>query len=406
LASADPGPLVNEVKSAFQSGDLVPVDWLDHDPKRGANTYNECLILQMAINDAGGASQKAFLPRVYLLDANLHGGCAALQQIAMGTAEYGKLKQHIYSEYWHGYVPVASILAPTAGVSGMRIILKASVYAALLFLAAIAVRAGGRTAFLGASVGITGAAVWALPYYGQSISYAPGDASIILGLAALISFGRKMSNVPYLAAACSTYGAILTYFDFLTGQIPTGAGLLFATVYALGRDAGVSTRRAWCLASAALAAMAAGVFLTIVLKQAIVWSLAGSQGLSHFANNAAFYSGLERASEGGFPLYVHAFREVFHYLFVLTPRVRLLIIASIVTWLVAVSFSARQHRMSDFAAFAFAALAVPAWIAIMPRHTIQEAAFMVRIMIVPIALGIAQCAQALAVTAKVKNLSG
>lgn len=405
LASLDPNPLVREVRHAFESGDLVPIDWLDRDAKRGANTYNECIILQMAINDAGGTMQKAFLPRIYRLDANFHGGCAALQQIVVGTADYGKLYQRTYSEYSHGYVPVGSILTRAAGVSGMRIILKASVYAALLFLAAIAIWASGRTAFLGASVAITGATIWALRYYGQNISYAPGDASIMLGLAVLIWARRKLSNVSYLAAASATYGAVLIYFDFLTGQTPTGAGLLFATVYALRRDAGDSERRAWVLATAALAAMATGALLTVVLKQLIVWSFAGSEGLSHFVNNAASYSGFVQSSESGFALYIHAFREAYQYLFVLTPRVRLLKIALAVTWLIAFAYSVRHRKMTDLGAFAFAALAAPAWIALAPSHFVQEPAFMVRILIVPIAIGLAQCAQALAATARIKTFT-
>ena len=399
IASLDRGPFVREVRHAFESRELLPIDWLDHDARRGANTYNECIILQMAINDAGGTTRTAFLPRIYRLDAQFHGGCAALQQIAMGTADYGKLNPRSYSEYWHGYVPVASILTRAFGISGMRIILKGSVYVALLLLAAIAIRTGGRTAFLGTSVAISGATIWALRYYGQNISYAPGDASIMLGLAMLICARQRISNPPFLVAACSIYGAVLTYLDFLTGQLPTGAGLLFATVYALRRDAGDSTRRAWCLAFASIASMTAGAILTVVLKQGIVWSLAGPEGLSHFVNNVASYSGLARSSESGLPLYIHAFREAYDYLFVLTPRVRLLKIASAIAWLIAVAYAARRGNMSDLAAFAFAALAAPAWIALMPSHMIQEPAFMVRIMIVPIALGIAQCAEVLAASA-------
>ncbi len=405
VASLDPRPVVSEVRHAFETRDLVPIDWLDDDAKRGANTYNECIILQMTINDAGGATQKAFLPRIYRLDANFHGGCAALRQIVFGTANYGKLYQRIYSEYWHGYAPVGSILTRIAGVDGMRIILKASVYTALLLLAAIAIWAGGRVAILGPSVAITGATVWALRYYGQNISYAPGDASILLGLAALICARRKISKTPCLAAACSTYGALLTYLDFLTGQVPTAAGLLFATVYALRRDAGESARRAWGMAFAGLAAMAAGVLVTVALKQVIVWSFLGSEGLSHFINNTASYSGLKQSSESGLPLYMHAFREAYHYLFVLTPRVRLLKIAFVSTWLIAIAYSVRQRKMSDLAAFAFAALAAPAWIALVPSHFLQESAFMVRIMIVPSALGLAQCAQAVVASAKFKSLS-
>jgi hypothetical protein len=188
----------------------------------------------------------------------------------------------------------------------------------------------------------------------------------------------------------------LTYFDYLTGQVPTGAGLLFATIYTLGRDAGLSTRRAWWRALAALAAMATGALVTVALKQAIVWSLAGSEGVSHFMNNLVFYTGVGRAPESGLALYVHAFRELFDHAFVLTHRVRLLVIGSAATWILAGILCARQGRPFDWLAFGFAALAIPAWIVLMPRHTIQEPAFMVRILVVPIALGVAGCAQALA----------
>lgn len=395
MAAQNPAPLEKEVRRGFVSSDLLPVDWHDKDSRRGANSYNECLILQMAINDAGGVAKKALLPRIYVLDGQYHGGCETLRRIAFGQADYASLYPDVYARYWHGYVPLGSALTRGLGISGMRILLKASVYGALALLLVLSVRVGGGVALLGSMIAVTGGLVWALPYYGQNISYAPGDACLILGLALLIAARNRVVAPAHLAAFGALYGAVLVYFDYLTGQLPTGAGLLFATSYMLGRHGGHPARSGWSFGIAGLAGMITGAALTVLLKQAIVFGLSGAGEIRKFTDNLVYYTGASAGPESGFGLYAHAFHILAQHSYILThnnpTKGNLLLLASAATWIAALLLAMRKRDLGDLAAFTFAALAVPAWVILMPRHTIQEAAFMVRMLIVPIALGLALC---------------
>lgn len=342
MAAADPTPLVRKIQSAFANGDLVNSDWLDSDKVRGSNTYNECLILQMAINDAGSATQKALEPKIYVKD-NYREGCATLKRIVFRQADYSALHADTYARYWHGYVPIASAILRFTGVAGMRVCLRAGVYLSLLILLIISMRAGRIFAPLGGAIALVGATVWALPYYGQNISYAPGDAAVILGITAIIARRRQLSSLSRFGAICTAYGAVIVYLDFLTGQIPTGAGFLFATGYALGSwqadERDDAALRGWRFAIVGLVALIVGAVVSVLFKQALVLWLSGPEGGRHFVNNLEFYTGVDTNGESGLSLYGHAFAILAHHSYVLTHnRIwagKLLIVGSCIIWMLA-----------------------------------------------------------------------
>lgn len=393
MAALDPSPVSREVRQGFASGALLPVDWLDLDSRRGANSYNECVILQMMINDPGSVAEKAFAPRFYVLNENYEGACETLRRIASGQADYTTLYRDIYARYWHGDVALGSALIRTVGLPGLRTLLKISIYGALILLFIAAIRARGDLAALGAGIAIAGGTVWGLHYYGQSISYAPGDATVILGLAAMIAMRERLADPARLAVAGALYGSVVVYFEFLTGQLPTGAGLLFATGFALGYRRDRSARHGWICAIGSLGGMVAGAVATVAIKQAIAFAMLGMAGLSKFEENLAHYTGAE--SRDGLALYLDAFHSLPGEFYTYTEHVpggtQVVILAFAASWLAALLIAARQRSWAIPIGWFFAALAIPAWIILMPQETVEHPSYFTRILIVPIALGLALC---------------
>lgn len=396
IASLSSAPVAEQVRLGFDRGYLVEEDWLDDDTARGSNQYNDCMVLQMAINHSNGTFEKSLAPKIYVLDDSYRGGCTALRRIAAGVADIDKLFSDTYARYWHGYVPVASTLLRLTDVSGLRRVLKAFVFFSLSMLLIAAVTAREPFLIFGSTVALTGATVWALPYYGQGLSYAPGDGIVLFGVASLIFARRWLSNMAILAACCAGYGAWIAYFDFLTGQLPTAAGFVFVGAYLLGTDSSKSDmrRRPWAYAFAALFAVIFGAVSTVVIKQAVVYGLIGEIVVERFTNNLLFYIGATPGPESFSDMYFQPFKRLFEHSFVLTynngDAGLTLLIASCLAWLGAATLAIRcknRQRIEELLAYFAGALAAPAWVLLMPRHTTVEAAFMVRILIVPIALG-------------------
>jgi hypothetical protein len=371
----------------------LPVDWLDQDSWRGTNSYNECIILQMAINDPGSVVERAFTPHMYLLNENYEGACETLRQLAFGQADHATLYSDTYGRYWHGYVSLGSALIRTFGLPEMRKLLKAGSYAALILLFIAAIWAGGDLAALGVGIAIAGWTVWGLRYYGQNISYAPGDAVVILGIAAMIAGRNRLTEPGRLVIAGALYGAVVIYFEFLTGQLPTGAGLIFATGFALGYRQDGSARRGWISAISSLGGMVAGAVMTVAIKQAITFAMLGPEGLRMFQQNLAHYTGVE--SSDGLTLYLDAFRSLPGEFYAFTDHIpggtQAMVLMFAASWLAALLLAIWQRRWAIPVGWFFAALAIPAWIILMPRETVEHPSYFVRILIVPIALGLALC---------------
>jgi hypothetical protein len=221
----------------------------------------------------------------------------------------------------------------------VRWLLKGATYGALVSL----VLAAGVThrGLLGVSVAISVMAVlfWGLPYFGPSLSHAPGDALVILPLAWLLLARERMSRPRVLLPFCAAYGAGVTYLEFLTGLLPTATGFLVPIVYFIATRAADRAKRpliGWRLAAAALIAFALGAAVTVAAKQALALGLTDPQALT--AASLALHR----------------------------PR---------------------PLPLSDLMVFAAGASVVFGWVLVFPNHTFIHAGFMVRIMIMPISLG-------------------
>src|SRR5206468_3545017 len=123
------------------------------------------------------------------------------------------------------------------------------------------------------------------PYFGQSLSQAPGDAFVMLGRAGLLFWRERLSRLATLVPFCAAYGAGVVYLEFTTGQLPTAAGLLLPMAYLLARlrpEPENEPMRAWRFALAGLLAFSLGVALTVAIKQILAVAIVGPDALRTF----------------------------------------------------------------------------------------------------------------------------
>jgi hypothetical protein len=245
---------------------------------------------------------------------------------------------------------------------------------------------------------------WALPYYAPSLSHAPGEVWLLLGLAAVLLLGERLLRPRVLLPFCAVFGAGLVYLEYFIGLLPTAAGFLFPLVYLTVVTTSAATdrhRRAWLLAIASWVAFVVGGAMTVVINQLLGALFADPQALGIFSTFLLHYLGSGSEALGAaapVPAPSFTFLDLFVTLLMrgvtLTYGSRIgaagLWLVGGIGWLVAFWLTWQRRTAegwSDFLAFTSGPVAVLAWVVLFSTHTYIHADFIVRIMIVPLALG-------------------
>ena len=381
------------IQTAFAAGELVDADYLPFDARRGWHQYNDCLLLQLLSNENPSPIQRALAPAIYT-NAVEDRKCAMLRALVTASIGRDTLVRSQYARYWHGSrVPVALGLRRLE-LAQVRTILAGTVWCAILVLALVAYKSGPRTRLTGLGIAVAAATVWAVPYFAPGLTHGPGDAALLLGLAVVIAWPRLTMTfrgiVPYAAA----FGCVIGFFDMLTGQLPIAAAWLAALTLASNRDQrqaeGVAAARG--VALMAFFAFAAGACATILVKQAIAVSLTEPGVAGQFASNLRLYMSVPDY-EDGWPGMLEPFGRLFRKSGNLTYGNAVagyaMVVAMVVAWLAAAirGWQTRDHyRGPDRLVILSAALIPVVWTLVLPNHTYIHAGFMVRILVVPLAL--------------------
>jgi hypothetical protein len=394
------GPLITRVKEAFASGALVSEDFLPLDNQRGVNQYNDCLILQMITNHDRQVWLNALGPLVYLDNPEWEDQCATLHRVVGDSQWRSRYPPYRYARYWHGYNPIAAVLLHHLSLAHVRQALKMAVYGALAVL--LAAGAGHRGLFaVAAAIAVTGASVWAIPYFGQSLHDGPGDVLVVLGIGFFLFWRKRLSSLATFVPFCAAFGAVLAYVEMFTGVTAIGAGLLFPVSYLVAvsaEDHGASTRQGWVFATVGLAALALGSALTVAVKLVLSVMSLGKEAGAVFLGHLTYYMSPSLASSGR-PSILAPFAALLRQGQVLTYGselgVHLLYAGVTLAWLTAgcLALGRRSVRgLSDFLAFAVGASALPLWVLLFPTHTVIHSWLNVRLLILSVSLGLAALA--------------
>jgi hypothetical protein len=179
--------------------------------------------------------------------------------------------------------------------------------------------------------------------------------------------------------------------------------LLFATSYAIGSQMSdrEPRRGAWRSAAGAIIAFAAGGALTVIIKQVLALAVLGTNQFQAFVGNLQIYTSPAPPGET-IPDILRPFAALYHAAPVLAygshRAMQMVVGGAVLAWVAALALAAMRARkgrpgdlglVSDWGALAVAAAVIVAWILVFPTHTFYHARFMVRILVAPVALGMA-----------------
>jgi hypothetical protein len=378
--------LIERVRSAFASGDLGFIDYRFFDSRRGFNQYNDCAVLQMIANGSHDHLADAVGPIHFLSDFNGDAQCRTLLAVMDGKTTGLILTRH--ARYWHGYNVVATGLLTLFSLAEVRWVLRVFVYVLAIAFPLLALRIDRKVGLAASTVSVAMLAFYAMPYFEQSLTHAPGDICILAGLILMIVNG---SDVIFF---CAIFGSLFAYFDDLIGVIPIGTAFFFIFAYL--------TKRRWRSALEAIAGLAVGGVITIAAKQIFTLAVLGQSASADFMQHLAFYVApahhVLRAPHfiaailARIPLFL-PFAMLLNATRMLTYGSRVagavLLGATACAWVAAAVIAWRsKETRNDFLAFLLAGVGIfIGWVLVAQTHTYEHAVFMVRIEIIPIALG-------------------
>jgi hypothetical protein len=387
--------MTERIRHAFITGELTEQDYLPYDLRRGFHQYNDCNILQMISNPDHSSIERVLGPLLYLADSSVTEVCLTLRELIMEGRDPATLISSRYTRYWHGNIPIISVLLTLLEISTIRMLLRTAVYMAVLLLLLSSVRER-RFFLLTGPVAFAGAFFWGLLYFGQGMSHALGDFVVMLGIACLIFWHSKFAHTDTLILFCALFGAVVVYFEMLTGPLPTAAGLLFPTVYLLSRLTDHSDTQIghhFGLATVAVTAFALSVIFTMGARVAIAATLVHPSELDVFMGHLELYT-QPLDSRSYIPGFLRPFGRLLRQGAVLTYGsswgLAGLYTSAIGAWLTGVWLAWKCKNLlgwADLLAFVTGAASIPIWTIILQTHTFVHAGFMARILIVPISLG-------------------
>ena len=166
-------------------------------------------------------------PWLYMADSSATEACRSLRELVVDGRDPEAFISSRYTRYWHGYIPIFAVLLMFVEISTLREVLRIAVYTTLLLLLLSNIREKGFLSLTG-PVFVSGAFFWGLPYFGQGMSHALGDSVVMLGIACLIFWHSRFTHASMLVPFCALFGAVVVYFEMLTGPLPIAAGLLLS----------------------------------------------------------------------------------------------------------------------------------------------------------------------------------
>lgn len=405
-------PIAKRVRTAFASSELTQKDYLRFDKHRGWHQYNDCLILQMIINQDENVLASALGPLTYSIDEHWTHSCSSLYNIVVENEDASEFFGMRYTRYWHGYRPLNAVLLLNFELSNVRTGLKFTLYATLIFLILCNGRRQKEFLVINVSIATVGILFWAVPYFGQSLCHGPGDTFVIFGITCLLCWRDRLLQLTYFVPFCAAYGAGVVYFEFLTGLLPTAMGLLFPVAYAIAILRSThenSYIHAWMFAITGLLAFAFGGILTVAIKQLLSLLFADPITFNYFFGQLKHWVSPTKNIQKDIDIlkpYFNLFRNGHHLTYGSKVGAIFIYVATTLAWITAGYLAIRissTRSLSDLSAFAMGALVIIGWIMLFQTHTYVHSFFMVRILIVPISLGWGALAWQLIFTFKSKR---
>jgi hypothetical protein len=392
-APGDPRVVATRVRTAYETGELGTISYLQYDTRRGWFQHNDCLILQMLSNQHSSVLERALAPRVYV-HATDHNPCVLLRALVVERVDPKTLLlADRFTRYWHGYNALTGFALRRMELGAFRRSLRAVVWLAIGLLALATYRAGPVARRTGLAIALVAATLWGVQYFAPGLSQGPGDAVLLLGLATIAAWPRLAADLDTIVPYAAAFGAAVVFFEMFTGQLPTAIAWLAALTLAAARDeerhGGADAPR---VVLAAVTAFGLGAAATVLVKQVLALALVGSQAPASFFEHLSLHTRHPPESRDWVGRFL-AFVRLVEHSRTLTFRNNLarygVIVATLLAWLaVAIRGWKQRHSVEgrDLLILMGAALVPVAWVFLLPHHTSVHAWLMVRLLVVPISL--------------------
>ena len=394
----DPNGVGDRVRAAFTTGDLGLDEYRRRDIRRGWHQYNDCAVLQLLVAPESSRVTRALAPRWSFLRADVaeNYSCGALKALTVDGASRDSMATYRYARYWHGYMVPVGFALEVVNLLTLRRLLLIAVCMGIAALAVAAVRARSHSRRTGLAIAGAAALFWGVQYFASGLSHGPGDAALLLALAALVFRPTLATDLDALLPYAAVFGAVVVFFEAFTGQLPIAGAWLAALVLAAVRDESPpGAIDARLIALAALAAFGVGGVITVVTKQILAALFAEPAAGSAFMNRLGGYVAVP-ASRNGIPGPLVPYVELVGRMYALTEWHRTA--AKVLAWTLAIAWLSGvargwRHRPDvdgrDMIFLSGLVLVPVVWVLLVPTHTLIHASFMVRMMVVPISLATA-----------------
>jgi hypothetical protein len=392
------------ISAAFASGSLGDEDWRRGDTQIGQHQFNDCLILQMAIDQRPPRRQLMVSPSWPTL-APPEPACRDLRRLIGGETP----SPHIafYHRYVHGQVMLVRTLLPTMSIDAIRALFRFAVAGVILLglavsLAALVAGRRMREGLVWLIVFLAFARFFGIEAFGQSLGHGPSDLIVLLFalMLAVASVWRGLSDGAVMPLA-AMFGGATMIFELLTGGIPLGLALLIGGLpFAL--RGGDGARPCWQAVWRAVVAFSAAIAACVVLKLALIVQVFGREGLSGIGQQLAVRMGVG-ANEGGADLGPVRFAvQILKGMDGLVPGMRefaalviALAVASGAWGLWRIGRSADPRLRTQACLLAGSNIVLPVWLIAFREHSMAHSWFMDRILVWTVASGFALFALAL-----------
>jgi hypothetical protein len=400
----------NLVRS-FENGSLQHEDWLEGNRTIGFNQYNDCLLVMMIRFRPPSALRSTVAPVVAFndyptelsdSDATRITECRIARDAVYSddpTALYEAERYYPYSRYVHAFRIPFNLLVSVTPVSTIRAIYRWSAVGLLGVLLAVAVVRGLRArrsgeldraaAFLGFAT-IAGAflAFYGLDLFGTSLTHGPADLLLYAALAWLALGAREPTPGAWDVTA-AVLGALAFGFEFLHGTLPLMVAIILGA--AALRNLASGSRCGVAGAARLVGAFALGTAGALAAKLLAIYGLEGADGVRGFLGQLHY-----RMDGEDFSL-----RDVVRFLnwaiFQIGWGSRGLALAALAAGMAGALLAAgllafgqvrREDRTVVLTALASIAV-IFAWYPLFRNHSAIHAAFMVRLLVWPIGMGLA-----------------
>jgi hypothetical protein len=382
------------VETAFAKNELGDATRIRED------FFTECALLEMQKLRQGNVLRSALGTR-FVMPRGEH-PCDTLRTLVSGTSEHrASLPAPVsYFNYPFGSRHLEAFVLSALDYRAASQLYRALSYGSVALLFAAMLWRSPATALLLAPVPMFLAGAFALRSFGGNLAHAPGYFVGFTALAMFVAAPRLFGTTARRVGFAGAMGVIAAWFDLLNGVIVT----LLALTILLNHFFYVTAERDRP-GYLSMAASQAGAIFACFLAAYLVVTL-GRLGLLwlHGVDVFRFTAGLAARTAGdiGVPL---SFRQNLETLFAirsqLTPggarAANWVFLAGIAGWifaglagLAALAFrrGLRISALADVLVLAVVSLGVLAWSRCFTAHTFVHAAFMVRLLAIPLACGL------------------